>query len=137
MDVMEKQDYSLNLPACPEENPNHTILSQAKRVIRLLSLNADRVSQCSFIINGYKVTLPREYFFGNVPIYFLPGWGRYFIGNNRTLDISLNLPREENELLADIRETTAFLDKYNSLSRKSEKERAKKRWRDAMKNRLD
>jgi hypothetical protein len=134
---MEKKDYSCNLPDLTEESAVRTVIDRAKRVIRLLSLNADRVVECTYTLGSERVTLPSAYYFGNVPVYFLPGWGQYFIGDNRTTSIALKLPNGHDELIEDIEKATAFLGRFGTLSRKAEKERVEKQWRQNMKERMN
>lgn len=74
MDTTQRVDYSLNIPKLLEHDRCYETMKRAERIIHLLSLNADRVDEFTYTINSVKVTLPKKYYFGNVPVFFLPGW---------------------------------------------------------------
>jgi hypothetical protein len=74
MDTTQRVDYSLHLPELPTEGSGHETMRRAQRIIHLLSLNADRVDEFTYTINYKPIILPKRYHFGNVPVFFLPGW---------------------------------------------------------------
>lgn len=124
------KNYPIKLPLVPKSAPLYWTIKTAERVIGLLLKNASGIEdRVQYFIGNNPIKVPDKYLFGKVPVFFIPWWWAYTIGEYGK-SIMLNLPEGKEDLLSDIETAKKYIERLDDENtRKSEHRRIRESWR--------